>query len=47
LWLDGSVVEKYRNIVTSCYTKSGIGHFTVVCLVTWPWMQARLEVTLL
>ena len=36
LWLDGSVVEKYRNIVTSCYTKSGIGHFTVVCLVTWP-----------
>ena len=24
-----------------------IGHFTVACLVTWPWMQARLEVTLL
>ena len=24
-----------------------IGHFTVVCLVTWPWMQARLKVTLL
>ena len=24
-----------------------IGHFTVVYLVTWPWLQARLEVTLL
>ena len=24
-----------------------IGHFTVVCLVTWPRMQVRLEVTLL
>ena len=24
----------------------GIGHFTVVCLVTWPWMQARLVLTL-
>ena len=24
-----------------------IDHFTVVSLVTWPWMQARLEVTLL
>ena len=24
-----------------------IGQFTVVCLVTWPWMQARLKVTLL
>ena len=24
-----------------------IGHFKVVCLVTWPRMQARLEVTLL
>ena len=24
-----------------------IGHFIVVCLVTWPSMQARLEVTLL
>ena len=23
-----------------------IGHFTIVNLVTWPWMQARLEVTL-
>ena len=28
-------------------SKCRIGHFTVVCLVTWQWMQARLEVTLL
>ena len=32
---------------TSLNNQHIIGHFTVVCLVAWPWMQARLEVTLL
>ena len=27
----------------NCTTQSSIGHFTVVCLVTWPRMQVRLE----
>ena len=26
---------------------NAIGHFTVVRLVTWPWMQARVKVTLI
>ena len=34
-------------ISASLSTVYKIGHFTVVCLVTWPWMQTRLEVTLL
>ena len=36
-----------QNLFPARLTRYSIGHFTVVCLVTWPRMQVRLEVTLL
>ena len=43
-WL---LCELIRNIPVEGEEYKWIGHFTVVCLVTWPWMQVRLEVTML
>ena len=39
--------ELIRNIPVEGEEYKWIGHFTVVCLVTWPRMQVRLEVTML
>ena len=41
------VLMAYAIRMSIFHAHSAIGHFTVVCLVTWPGMQARLEVTLL
>ena len=36
---------KPKFILCISEAKGSMGHFTVVCLVTRPWMQARLELT--
>ena len=55
VWISSGTKQShfYKTLIKRLITKSWvihndpIGHFTVVCLVTWPWMQARLELSLL